>query len=200
VIVVSCFEPDFSIGFVDRFLVGAESEGVSACICVTKIELSHPNEKPWGIYKALGYPVFEVSSKKELGLTELYQFILGKTSVFCGQSGVGKTSLLRSFLGSDVGKVGNVNGLTGKGRHTTTSAVLLDGPEDSNWIDTPGVREFGLAQVVPKNLASCFPEFRNLSCSQSGCIHLNESDCHAHQLIRYPSYRRILDSLLAGEN
>jgi ribosome biogenesis GTPase len=202
VIVVSCQDPEFSVGFVDRFLVGAEAEGISTCICVSKIDLlTDLSNKPWDIYRTLGYPVFEVSSKKVEGLSELFQFIEAKTVVFCGQSGVGKTSLLRVLLNSKIGRVNEVNEWTGKGRHTTTSAVLLQGPKDACWIDTPGVREFGLARVSPKTLSNHFPEFKDLSCRQlERCLHLDEEGCQARSLVRYSSYRRILISLMAGEN
>jgi ribosome biogenesis GTPase len=199
VVVASCREPEFSPGLVDRFLVAAEAEGVSACLCITKIDLQE-SQSVWKIYQDIGYPVFEVSSKKELGLAQLRQTLEAKTVVFCGHSGVGKTSLLRSILGSSIGKVGEVSGATGKGRHTTTGATLLNGPEGSRWIDTPGIREFGLMHVVPENLSQCFPEFQKVQCSQSHCLHLDEPQCGARELKRYSSYRRILESLLAGEN
>jgi ribosome biogenesis GTPase len=200
VIVVSADRPKFSPGLIDRFLVGAESEGVSVAICVTKTDLLSQSDKEWKIYQDLGYPVFEVSSVQHLGIQEIGDFVRGKTVVFCGQSGVGKTSLLRELLGTDVGRVGSVNESTGKGKHTTTGAILLGGPQDSHWIDTPGVREFGLASVTPEKLASFFPEFLNLRCAQTSCLHLEEAGCGAKNLPRYLSYHRILESLIAGEN
>lgn len=200
VIVVSADRPKFSPGLVDRFLVAAESEGVPVLICITKTDLITQKEKEWAIYQELGYPVLEVSSVQQIGIQEIKDFVQGKTVVFCGQSGVGKTSLLRQLLGVDVGKVGSVNESTGKGKHTTTGAILLGGPVGSHWIDTPGVKEFGLANVTPEKLAGFFSEFSALRCGQSQCLHLDEPGCLARGLVRYVSYRRILESLLAGEN
>jgi ribosome biogenesis GTPase len=200
VIVVSADRPKFSPGLIDRFLVGAESEGVPVVICVTKTDLLNQSQKEWEIYQELGYPVFEVSSVQRAGILEIGNFVRGKTVVFCGQSGVGKTSLLRQLLGTDIGKVGSVNESTGKGKHTTTGAILLGGPQGSKWIDTPGVREFGLANVTPEKLAGFFSELATLGCKQSHCLHLDEAGCVARDLPRYGSYRRILESLIAGEN
>jgi ribosome biogenesis GTPase len=116
---------------------------------------------------------------------------------------VGKTSLLNTLTGGQVGEEGTVSDVTGKGRHTTSSAVLLDGPgEGTLWIDTPGVREFGLSDVDPDRLHEFFPEFsqpQKLGCVQADCRHSEEEGCGAHGLARYGSYRRIRDSLLSGE-
>jgi ribosome biogenesis GTPase len=148
----------------------------------------------------LGYPVFELSSKSGAGVDELRKRIEGRTVVFCGLSGVGKTSLLRKLLVSDIGRVAEISHSTGKGRHTTTGAILLGGPSGSQWIDTPGIREFGLSEVPPARLAECFPEFQKLHCAVSGCLHQDEEGCVVRTLARHASYRRILESLLAGEN
>ena len=119
--------------------------------------------------------------------------------VFCGHSGVGKTSLLNRLLGASNRKVGDVSEFTGKGKHTTTSAVLLEGSEEGKWIDTPGVRAFGLVGLVPEELKNYFPEFSDLPCSEHGCSHIGEPDCQAATTPRYANYRRIFESLQAGE-
>jgi len=209
-IVASVAEPEFSPGLIDRFLVAAEFEGIQPIICVTKMDLcSEPESQtpekalglvtPWRCYSQIGYSVLELSIHSKVGLDQLLSLIVGKTVVFCGQSGVGKTSLLNTILGQPRGKVGAVSESTGKGRHTTTSALLLDGPEGSQWIDTPGVREFGLPQIQAHDLGKAFPEFAHLPCTQKGCQHFNEKVCDARSEYRYPSYLRIYQSLLEGE-
>lgn len=201
VIVASVKTPDFTTGIIDRFLVAAESEGIPALIALTKVDLlSLPlseSEGLWNVYLQLGYPVFEISSVRRTGFVELRKQVSGKKVVFCGQSGVGKTSLLRVLCGNEtIGRVGSVNAQTGKGRHTTTSAVLLEGTErHSQWIDTPGVREFGLTKIDAEGLAQYFPEFRSLPCTGQGCDHTGQTDCDATELARYSSYRKILSSL-----
>jgi ribosome biogenesis GTPase len=149
----------------------------------------------------MGFRVLGLSSVAETGIEELRGEIEGRAVVFSGPSGAGKTSLLRKLLSSEeVGRVGEVSTATGKGKHTTTAAILLGGPGGSEWIDTPGVREFGLGEIPPARLASLFLEFRDLACAQAGCLHLDEEGCSARPLERYASYRRILTSLIAGEN
>jgi ribosome biogenesis GTPase len=155
--------------------------------------------KPTRIYRELGYSVFEISTKQKIGIDALLEKVRGKGAVFCGQSGVGKTSLLRVLLGTNIGKIGDISSATGKGKHTTTAAILLNGPEGSDWIDTPGVREFGLLEIKPEQLKDQFPEFRDLKCEAPSCLHETEEGCAAKSSERYPSYRRIMESLRSGE-
>ena len=200
-IVASLRSPEFSPGLVDRFLVGAQVAGIEPVICVTKMDLYVPSEpRPWEIYRELGWKVIELSVRAgNAGMEELKDWVMGKSVVFCGRSGAGKTSLLTSLLGSTAGRVGDVSESTGKGKHTTTSAILLNGPEGSQWIDTPGVREFGLAEVEPERLRDLFPELRNLPCPAPSCFHQGEDGCLATTLARYPSYLRMLESVKNGE-
>ncbi len=199
VIVASLREPEFSPGLVDRFLVAAQAAGIPALICVTKMDLAgHASDAPWRIYRELGFDVRTTSVRSGEGIDELRSELLNKIVVFCGRSGAGKTSLLRSLLKNETGKIADVSLATGKGKHTTTSAVLLEGPERARWIDTPGVREFGLAEVEPESLAGFFPEIRSLHCPTVGCLHEQEPGCLASGLPRLPSYQRILASLREG--
>ncbi len=201
VIVASAKDPEFSPGLIDRFLIAAEAQNIPVLACITKLDLSvgTTQEPIWEEYSGLGYEVLGVSSKDGTGVDSLLKKIEGKTVAFCGQSGVGKTSLLRILLNQNVGRVEQVNSFTGKGRHTTTGAVLLDGPKNSRWIDTPGVRGFGLIHLEGRDLADFFPEFRTLACRLSGCLHTSESACEARGLFRYSSYLRIFKSLETGE-
>ena len=200
VIVTSAGEPTFSSGMVDRYLIAAEFAGIEPLLCLNKIDLLGSSPNPTKLYRDIGYRIFETSSKKKLGTEELSKAILGKTVVFCGQSGVGKTSLLRLLLLSDIGKVGEMSLSTGKGKHTTTAAVLFTGPASSHWADTPGVREFGLREIAPEKLKDLFPEMRALKCAVESCLHEEEEGCVARELPRYASYRRIVTSLRSGEN
>jgi ribosome biogenesis GTPase len=199
-IVVALRNPEFSPGLIDRFLVGAQAAGAHPILCVTKMDLLEAGAaRPWAVYADLGFEVHEISSRTHAGIDALRKVFIDKSVVFCGRSGAGKTSLLRDLLGADIGRVGEVSESTGKGKHTTTSAVLLGGPGRSQWIDTPGVREFGLADVEAEQLKEFFPELRSLGCEQSGCEHGGEPGCKAAGLPRYASYLRILESLKNGE-
>jgi ribosome biogenesis GTPase / thiamine phosphate phosphatase len=195
-IVASVRSPDFSPGLVDRFLIAAGAEGIPALIAVTKADLIGPDE-PWEIYRKLGYEVLEASAREGRGIPALKARLEGRLVVFCGHSGVGKTSLLNALLGTSKGKVGDVSEITGKGRHTTSSAVLIGGPGTSRWVDTPGVREFGLTDVKAEELLRFFPELDGLPCAQDLCRHVGEPGCAATSEPRYASYRRIHESLLA---
>lgn len=204
VIVVSLKAPEFSPGLVDRFLVGAQAAGIEPVICVTKMDLwAEGDSRPWDIYLDLGWKVIGMSVRHGRGVEELKAAVRGKTVVFCGRSGAGKTSLLTALLGADAGRVGEVSEATGKGKHTTTSAVLLGGPRGdaggSQWIDTPGVREFGLAELEPERLKGLFPELKGLACQAPGCEHAGEDGCLATRLPRHASYLRMLESLRSGE-
>lgn len=203
VIVTSADRPEFSPGIVDRFLVAAHLQGIEPMIVVNKMDLwSQPAEAaPWRTYQAIGYLVVELSAKQGRGVDPLKESLLDQTAAFCGHSGVGKTSLLRSLLDQDIGRVGQVSEQSGKGRHTTTGAVLLGGPGHSRWMDTPGVKEFGLRGLAPEDLRFHFPEFRELECQRRGCLHLlGDEDCQARALARHAGYLRIYHSLEAGEN
>lgn len=199
-IVASLRSPEFSPGLIDRFLIGAQAAGALPIICVTKIDLLEPAAKrPWDVYSRLGWRVIEISKPTGQGIAQLRSDLLDKTVVFCGRSGAGKTSLLAALLKANAGRVGEVSGATGKGKHTTTSAILLGGPGASRWIDTPGVREFGLSDINPEQLKDFFPEFRDLRCEQATCEHAGEEGCRASSLERHASYLRILESLRMGE-
>ncbi len=198
-IVASANQPAFSPWLIDRFLIGAQVEGIDCLICINKSDLM-TSDHAWSVYRDLGYLVYEVSTRTLTGIDQLKEQCLDKAVVFCGHSGVGKTSLMRALTGRQIGRVGEVNEATGKGRHTTTGAILIQGPEHSKWIDTPGIREFGLMNVRPQDIAQAFPEFRNLKCKAPSCLHLDEPGCLAQSSLRYPNYRRILKSLLEKES
>lgn len=182
---------------IDRYLVAAQAESITPILCITKADLlpKDLSSASWHLYKELGIKVIAVSAERGDEVHALREQITGKTVVFCGRSGVGKTSLLKILLGRDVGKIGEINAATGKGRHTTSSAVLLGGPENSRWIDTPGVREFSLSGITQENLKNFFPEFTNHPCKRDNCHHDGEQDCAVRSLPRYPSYLRIFRSL-----
>ena len=196
VIVVSAKNPEFSPGIVDRFLVAEVRQGIPVVIAVTKTDLLAPDDdRPWELYRQLGYDVHEIATKRHEGVEKLRASLDGKHIAFCGHSGVGKTSLLSALTATTVGQVADVNEFTGKGRHTTSSARIIRTDQNNFWVDTPGVREFGLIGVTPENLKEHFPEMANLPCEASGCLHEEEAGCAARTLPRYVGYARILASL-----
>jgi len=197
VIVAAVRNPEFSPGLVDRFWVAAQAAGIPALLVINKADLLEEatTARPWQIYQDLGARIIEVSAKHGAHIDELRALLDGKLSVFCGLSGVGKTSLLKTLLQKEVGRVGALNEVTGRGKHTTTSSVLLEGPGGLRLIDTPGVKEFAPTNIDPKTLASYFPDLEAAGCQIGGCMHGNEPGCQAKALPRYQSYIQILESL-----
>jgi ribosome biogenesis GTPase len=159
--------------------------------------ISPEAQKAWSCYTAAGVAVVETSARSGAGADELAVMLRGKTTAFCGHSGVGKTSLLRRLLGDEgFGRVGELSGATGMGRHTTTGAVLLPAADGSSWIDTPGIMNFSLVGVQRAGLLQHFPELAQASarCPQ-GCLHDAEPGCALAGMPRLRSYRQILSSL-----
>ncbi|HVC08623.1 MAG TPA: ribosome small subunit-dependent GTPase A [Elusimicrobiota bacterium] len=198
VIVAAAREPGFSAGIIDRFLVAASAQKIQQILCVNKSDLIKPDEvRAWSHYPAAGVAVVEASAKGGSGIERLMALLRGKIAVFCGHSGVGKTSLLRRLLSDEsYGRVGAIGAASDKGRHTTSGAVLLAGPDGSSFIDTPGVMNFGLLDVAAGDLLAHFPELHAASAScAAGCAHDEEPACALRALPRYASYRAIQSSL-----
>jgi ribosome biogenesis GTPase len=199
-IVASALEPEFSMGIVDRFLVAASVSRLKPLIVLNKIDLEQNVTIPqWRVYATLGYELFEVSAKYGTEIPTLRAMLKGQRVVFSGHSGVGKTSLLRALFGEEVGKIGHISDASGKGRHTTSSSILYRVPGIGEFIDTPGVREFGVLQVAPEDLWHHFPELKHPGCAVTSCLHIDEKGCKARELPRYASYKRLYQSLAGGE-
>jgi ribosome biogenesis GTPase / thiamine phosphate phosphatase len=197
-IVASTRDPDFTEGVVDRFLVAASAEKIPTALCVNKTDLLEAGaERPWLSYREAGVVVLEICAKTGAGQEALLELLAGKTAAFCGHSGVGKTSLLRRLLGDPgYGRVGEVNAATGKGAHTTTGAVFLDGPRGSRLIDTPGIMNFGLFGIARADLLSHFPELAAAAKNcPSACDHELVPGCRLREMRRYGSWRGLLSGL-----
>ena len=186
VIVTSLHDPDFSPGLVDRFLIASQSAGIAPVLVINKLDLrTNMADTPWQLYLDLGIRCYPLSSVTDEGVPELKALLKGKTSVFCGHSGVGKTSLLRHLFTEFVGRVGDISKSTGKGKHTTTVSTLIQTGDGTRFIDTPGIKEFGLFNVDPKELIQYFPEMYSLQVKREAYDHLP----------RYESYLRIKAAL-----
>jgi ribosome biogenesis GTPase len=198
---------------VDRFLVVAEYNEVPALIVANKVDLlgQEAASAIFVPYERIGYRVIYASAKAGIGIEDLRGQLAGQLSIVTGPSGVGKSTLLNALqpgLRLATGEVSSAE--EGKGKHTTTHAELLplEGPEGGYVADTPGIRELGLWQIPPTELAWCFPEFRAHlgSCAFNDCTHLHEPRCGLRAAVaagavsedRYDSYRRLLTGDLAG--
>src|SRR3954452_6669131 len=199
VVVAALADPEPRPRLIDRALVAAYDAGLEPLLCMTKADLADP-ETLLGIYRPLGVPY--VVTRRGRDLQELRDRLHGKVSVLIGHSGVGKSTLVNAVVPGSDREIGHVNAVTGRGRHTSTSALMLPLP-DGGWIvDTPGIRSFGLAHVEPASLIRAFPDLAELtgSCPR-GCTHgFNEPECGLDEAIadgrteaaRVDSFRRLL--------
>ncbi|MEZ5966458.1 MAG: ribosome small subunit-dependent GTPase A [Planctomycetota bacterium] len=209
VIVVAAKDPPLRPGLIDRMLLALARGGVAAVVCVNKIDLLATDERTeltrtLAAYVDLGAAVVTCAAKDGEGIEILRRSLAGKTCVFVGHSGVGKSSLLNALDPGGTRAVGAVRAYDGRGRHTTTSSSLRQLGDGTRVIDTPGVRSFGLDAVDPVELRASFAEFDAFlgRCRFRDCLHWHEPDCAVREAaadgdlppLRYASYLRILES------
>jgi ribosome biogenesis GTPase len=210
VIAVSCVNPPLKPALIDRYLIAAEKGNIHPIIAINKIDLLEEDEEEKERYEAvlsayekLGIPVLSLSIKTGVGLDALKALLKGKTSVFTGQSGVGKSSLINACFGLEL-KTGELATKTAKGSHTTTTAELLPLPEGGYCVDTPGIRSFAIWKLQREEVKDHFREFAGIRCRYPDCQHINEPDCGVLKALekgkisplRYESYLSLLSEAL----
>ena len=203
VIVTALADPEPRQGLVDRALVAAYDAGMDPLLCLTKADLADP-EPMVANYRPLGVPY--VVTQRGADLAEIVERLANRTSVLLGHSGVGKSTLVNALVPDAFREVGVVNAVTGRGRHTSVSALMLALPGGGWIVDTPGIRSFGLAHVDPDQLIEAFPDLHDLTADcPRGCTHAEgEPECGLDeatglQAERVRSFRRLLASREAGE-
>ncbi len=211
ILIVFAAEPAPHPNLIDRYLVAAEATGIAPVLVLNKIDLLPDSggelRALLARYEALGYPVVTSTTAGEAGLDALLDRLSGRTSVFVGQSGVGKSSLIDRLLPDESLRIGALSKDSRKGTHTTTTARLYRLPtaDDAELIDSPGIREFGLVHLDERQVAEGFIEFRDFlgRCRFRDCSHRHEPGCALLEAVergdihpqRFASYRHIVDSL-----
>ncbi len=211
IVIVSAILPELSLNIIDRYLVACEILEVEPLIVLNKIDLLDDASRAFvnaqmDIYRRIGYRVLMVSSHALDGLKPLEEALTGRISIFAGQSGVGKSSLLNALLGlQEEILTNNVSDNSGLGQHTTTAARLYHFPHGGDVIDSPGVREFGLWHLEPEQIFNGFVEFHDYlgACKYRDCKHDTDPGCAIREAVekgeiaesRFDNYHRILESM-----
>jgi ribosome biogenesis GTPase / thiamine phosphate phosphatase len=183
-IVTALADPPPRPRLIDRFLVAAYDAGLNPLLCLTKADLA-PAEPILDVYGPLGVPHVVLGQPlTDSSLSPLRAALDGRVSVLVGHSGVGKSTLVNALIPGADRAVGEVSPVTGRGRHTSSSAVALPLPGGGWLIDTPGLRGFGLAHVAPERVVRAFPDLApGTAACPRGCTHL-EPDCALDDWVR----------------
>jgi ribosome biogenesis GTPase len=197
--------PSPSPSLIPRYLTACAIAGIDAIIIINKSDLPMPDQAPFTQLEALaelGVSVIATRCRPQANVSELAERLAGRTSLIAGQSGVGKTSLVNALIPDLERQTGQLSRVTGKGRHTTTSAVLCQLPDEGWLVDTPGVWEYGLWAMPLNELARGFPEFAGYSahCRFRDCSHRHEPGCGVRAAVgqgelerfRYEAWIRLL--------
>ncbi len=209
ILVFSAMEPKFSTLLLNRFLVHIESNQIEPIICVSKIDLLKPEHRDEinqfiNDYEKLGYTVLQTSIFMEELIEEVRPWLNGKTSVFAGQSGVGKSSLLNSLKPELQLETNEISTHLGRGKHTTRHVELI--PIGTGLVaDTPGFSSLDFIDIEAEQLSACFPEMRDRAhlCKFRGCTHSSEPKCAVREAVetgeiasyRYEDYLSFLEEI-----
>ncbi len=203
-IVVAARQPKFRRGLVDRFLICAQRGELKPMLVVNKIDIADIDHHQLEDIAALGVQIVKVSAETGAGVDQLAESIKGQKSIFAGPSGVGKTSLINRLLPGTDARTRAVRMVDERGRHTTSATKIYELPNGGIILDTPGIRELGLA-IAPSQLPWYFPEFEPFSpqCHYNNCTHTHEPDCAVVDavengdipIMRYESYLKMLDTM-----
>ena len=214
VLVVTVAHPETSTTFIDRFLASAEAYSVPVVLLFNKTDLLNEEERQTqqlliDIYSAIGYQCLQASAINGEGIPQLLQLLTGKITVFSGNSGVGKSTLLNTLVPGLNLRTAAISEAHDTGMHTTTHSEMIMAPTGGWFIDTPGIKGFGSFDMKPEEITSYFPELFKIAggCRFSNCTHTHEPGCAVLEALerhliapsRYQSYLSMLDDHEQGK-
>ena len=209
IIIVSAVLPSLSLNIIDRYLVICENAKIPAIIVLNKVDLLSEQqykeaEQQLKIYQQIGYQTMMISAKSGKNMQNLTALLAQGTSIFVGQSGVGKSSLVNQILPEVQAQIGEISQTSGLGQHTTTASRLYHLPQGGELIDSPGIREFGLWHLEPEQITLGYREFQYFlgTCKFRDCKHLQDPQCALREAveqgkihpIRFENYHRLIQS------
>jgi ribosome biogenesis GTPase / thiamine phosphate phosphatase len=207
-LLITINNPPTTFNFIDRFLITAEAYGIETILVFNKIDTFDDailDEQLYmqHVYEQIGYKSLRVSAIANKGIEELKTLMIGKTTMFSGHSGVGKSTLVNAMEPSLHLKTKNISEQSKQGQHTTTFAEMFDLSFGASIIDTPGIKGFGIVDLEKEDISGYFPEFFKLKdqCKFNNCLHKEEPHCAIKKALendeiswtRYNSYLKILE-------
>lgn len=208
-LVVTLATPATSLGFIDRFLLTAEAYHIPALIVFNKIDIYQGASAALlnayeQIYERIGYDCLQISAHAGTNLHSLLEKLQGKTTLFSGHSGVGKSTLLNALAPHIQQKTADISNYSQKGKHTTTFAEMFHIDPDTRIIDTPGIKDFGVVDLAPQEISHYFKDMKPFigTCRFNDCKHTEEPGCRILEAVqqnkiapsRYYSYLSILSN------
>ncbi len=208
VLVVTVNYPVTNTTFIDRFLATAEAYRIPAKLVINKMDAYDADEREYAealcyLYESIGYECFRISVKTGEGIDAVKALLKDKITLFAGNSGVGKSSLINALIPGLGLKTGAISTSHNKGMHTTTFSEMFELPQGGYLIDTPGVKGFGTIDFETEEVAHYFPEIFKESqhCRFNNCTHRHEPGCAVLKAIeehrisesRYASYLSIIE-------
>jgi ribosome biogenesis GTPase len=207
-LLITINNPPTTTNFIDRFLVTAEAYGIETVLVFNKIDTLDEttlDEQLYlqHLYQEIGYQCLRVSSTEMKGIDQIKELMIGKVSMFSGHSGVGKSTLVNALEPNLQLKTKVISEQSRQGQHTTTFAEMYDLSFNARIIDTPGIKGFGIVDMVKEEISGYFPEFFKLkdNCKFNNCLHKDEPNCAIKKALeddqiswsRYKSYLKILE-------
>ncbi len=209
ILIATLSSPKTSLGFIDRFLVTAESFRIPVLILFNKTDLLDNEglayqQELMALYSELGYKSLAISALHQTGMEQVLELLHQKTSLISGHSGVGKSQFINTLLPHLDLPTSEISTFANKGVHTTTFAEMFEVNPGTNIIDSPGIKELGLMEMKPSEIAHYFPEMRELlgQCKFHNCLHTNEPKCAVKEAVaqnaiaesRFLSYLSMLEN------